>query len=95
MLHLAPDHVHLEAAVIGDTRPLAALLPDLMAHGVRAVSPSGVLGDPTGASATEGHRTMDTMVSAAVRRITAWTVDARGRLAEPVPRESAHQVVRP
>jgi hypothetical protein len=92
---LAPDRVRLEAAVVGDTRPLAVLLPELMAHGVRAVSPSGVLGDPTGASAAEGHRTLDTMVAAAVRRITAWTVDDRGRLAEPVSGESAHQVARP
>ncbi|MFJ9246843.1 mycofactocin biosynthesis peptidyl-dipeptidase MftE [Streptomyces sp. NPDC101776] len=95
MLHLAPNHVHLEAAVVGDTRPLAVLLPDLMAHGVRAVSPSGILGDPTGASAAEGRKAMDMMVSAAVRRIAAWTVDARGRLAEPVPGKSPHQVVRP
>lgn len=95
MLHLAPDQVRLEAAVAGDTRPLAVLLPELMAHGVRAVSPSGVLGDPTGATAAEGRRTMDVMVSAAVRRITAWTVDGRGRLAEPVSGELAYQVVRP
>ncbi|MBK3566266.1 mycofactocin biosynthesis peptidyl-dipeptidase MftE [Streptomyces sp. MBT62] len=90
MLHLAPEHVRLEAAVTGDTRPLSVLLPELMAHGVRAVSPSGVLGDPTGASAGEGRTTMDAMVSTAVRRITTWTVDDRGRLTEP-----AHQAVRP
>ncbi|WP_427924718.1 mycofactocin biosynthesis peptidyl-dipeptidase MftE [Streptomyces sp. cg40] len=90
MLHLAPGRVQLEAAVTGDTRPLSVLLPELMAHGVRAVSPSGVLGDPTGASAGEGRTTMDAMVSTAVRRITAWSVDDRGRLTEP-----AHQAVRP
>ena len=82
MLHLAPERVRLEAAVAGDTRPLAVLLPDLMARGVRAVSPSGVLGDPAGASAEEGRRALDGMVAATVRRITAWTVDCRGRLAE-------------
>ncbi|WP_369254076.1 mycofactocin biosynthesis peptidyl-dipeptidase MftE [Streptomyces sp. R35] len=82
MLHLAPERVRLEAAVAGDTRPLAVLLPDLMARGVRAVSPSGVLGDPAGASAEEGRRALDVMVAAAVRRITAWTVDGRGRLTE-------------
>lgn len=83
LLHLTPERVRLDAAVAGDTRPLAALLPDLMAHGVRAISPSGVLGDPAGASAEEGRRTLDTMVSATVRRITAWTADGRGRLADP------------
>jgi mycofactocin system creatininase family protein len=81
MLHLAPERVRLDAAVAGDTRPLAVLLPELMAHGVRAVSPTGVLGDPAGASAEEGRRALDGMVAATVRRITAWTVDGRGRLA--------------
>ncbi|MEU3615398.1 mycofactocin biosynthesis peptidyl-dipeptidase MftE [Streptomyces sp. NPDC006872] len=83
MLHLAPERVRLDSATAGDTRPLAVLLPDLMALGVRAVSPSGVLGDPAGASAEEGRRALDATVSATVRRITRWTVDDRGRLAEP------------
>lgn len=83
MLHLAPERVESKAMTVGDTRPLAVLLPELMAHGVRAVSPSGVLGDPTGASAEEGHRTTDAMVSSVVARITAWTVDGRCRLADP------------
>ncbi|WP_327693455.1 mycofactocin biosynthesis peptidyl-dipeptidase MftE [Streptomyces sp. NBC_00459] len=86
MLHLDPARVRLGAAVAGDTRPLPDLLPDLAAHGVRAVSPSGVLGDPAGASAEEGSRTMEAMVSATVRRIGAWTVDYRGRLADPARR---------
>jgi creatinine amidohydrolase len=54
MLALAPDDVRLEAAAAGDTRPLRELLPALRAQGTREVSPSGVLGDPSGASAAEG-----------------------------------------
>ncbi|MET9387114.1 mycofactocin biosynthesis peptidyl-dipeptidase MftE [Streptomyces sp. NPDC002928] len=80
MLHLAPDDVRLPAAVAGDTRPLAVVLPELMAHGIRAVSPSGVLGDPAGATAEEGRALLRAMVSAAVRLITEGDVDARGRL---------------
>ncbi|WP_105972142.1 mycofactocin biosynthesis peptidyl-dipeptidase MftE [Streptomyces geranii] len=83
MLHLDPDRVRLDAAVAGNTRPLAALLPALMADGVRAVSPSGVLGDPTGASAEEGGRTLDAMVAATLRRIGGWAIDGRGRLVDP------------
>ncbi|MFG3293953.1 mycofactocin biosynthesis peptidyl-dipeptidase MftE [Streptomyces sp. NPDC048179] len=83
LLHLAPGRVRLDAAVAGDTRPLAALLPELTARGVRAVSPSGVLGDPAGASAEEGRRATAAMVAAAVRRVTAWTPDTRGRLTDP------------
>lgn len=85
LLHLEPERVRLADAVAGETRPLAVLLPELMARGVRAVSSSGVLGDPAGASAAEGCRTLDTMVAAAVRRITAWTADDRGRLTDPDP----------
>lgn len=40
---------------VGNTTSLAALLPVLQAEGVRAVSPNGVLGDATGASAEEGQ----------------------------------------
>ncbi|MET7680499.1 mycofactocin biosynthesis peptidyl-dipeptidase MftE [Streptomyces sp. NPDC005423] len=85
MLHLAPDTVRMEHAVAGDTRPLRLLLPDLMARGIRALSPSGVLGDPAGASAAEGRRTLEAIVSAAVRRIAGDLVDDRGRLGEPAP----------
>ncbi|MFJ8492966.1 mycofactocin biosynthesis peptidyl-dipeptidase MftE [Streptomyces sp. NPDC094038] len=80
LLHLEPGRVHLDAAVAGDTRPLPVLLPELMARGVRAVSASGVLGDPAGATAEEGGRAMAALVSGTVRRITAWTPEARGRL---------------
>jgi creatinine amidohydrolase len=86
MLHLDPERVRLDAAVTGDTRPVADLLPDLMTHGVRAVSPTGVLGDPAGASAAEGRRTLEAMVSGVVGRVGAWTVDGRGRLVDPARR---------
>ncbi|MEU9456191.1 mycofactocin biosynthesis peptidyl-dipeptidase MftE [Streptomyces sp. NPDC048277] len=83
LLHLAPERVRAEDAVAGDRRPLAVLLPELMARGVRAISPSGVLGDPAGASAEEGRRAMSALVAVTVRRITRWTVDGRGRLTDP------------
>jgi mycofactocin precursor peptide peptidase len=82
MLHLAPGDVLLPEAVVGDTRPLAVLMPELMARGVRAVSPSGVLGDPTGATAEEGRALFESMVTSAVRRIAAGRTDARGRLTD-------------
>ncbi|MEV7978153.1 mycofactocin biosynthesis peptidyl-dipeptidase MftE [Streptomyces sp. NPDC086519] len=85
LLHLEPGRVRLDDAVAGDARPLSVLLPELTARGVRAVSPSGVLGDPAGASAEEGRGSLDAMVSATVRRITAWDADDRGRLADPDP----------
>lgn len=56
MLHLQPETVRLDLAVPGTTAPMAELLPRITAGGVRAVSPNGVLGDPTGATAQEGER---------------------------------------
>jgi mycofactocin system creatininase family protein len=63
MLALAPDDVRLDAAAAGDTRPLSEILTDLSAHGVRQVSPNGVLGDPAGASAAEGARLLALLVA--------------------------------
>jgi creatinine amidohydrolase len=54
MLHLDPSAVLLDLATVGATEPLGELLPLMRTGGVRAVSPNGVLGDPSGASAGEG-----------------------------------------
>jgi creatinine amidohydrolase len=62
MLALAPERVSLADAAPGDTRPLPEIMPELTARGVRAVSPNGVLGDPTGARATEGERLLERLV---------------------------------
>ncbi|MQA84838.1 MAG: mycofactocin biosynthesis peptidyl-dipeptidase MftE [Streptosporangiales bacterium] len=55
LLALAPSLVRLDRAEAGNTAPLDELWPPLRAHGVRAVSENGVLGDPAGASAEEGR----------------------------------------
>jgi creatinine amidohydrolase len=67
VLHLAPELVRQEHAEAGNTRPLAELLPDLVAHGVRQLAPNGVLGDPSGATAAEGAELFETMVETACR----------------------------
>lgn len=70
MLHLTPQRVRLRAAVPGNTASLDELMPRLRASGVRAVSPNGVLGDPTGATAAEGARLLQQMVTDAADRIS-------------------------
>jgi creatinine amidohydrolase len=55
MLALAPELVRGERARAGPAAPLDQLMAALRSGGVRAVSPSGVLGDPSGASAAEGR----------------------------------------
>lgn len=83
LLALAAPSVHLDAAVAGPVEPVAALLPRLRAGGVAAVSPSGVLGDPRGASATEGRAHLDALVERVVRQVRAAAVDEDGCLARP------------
>ncbi len=63
MLELRPGSVRLGAARPGNTTPLADLMPALISEGVRALSPSGVLGDPTGASEEEGGELFRALVA--------------------------------
>lgn len=55
MLAISPRRVLLPEAAAGNRTPLAELLPLLECEGVRAASESGVLGDPTAASAEHGR----------------------------------------
>jgi creatinine amidohydrolase len=63
LLAIAPELVRTAAAAPGDPRPLRELLPLLRDGGVAAVSPNGVLGDPAGASADEGHALLETLIA--------------------------------
>lgn len=72
MLAVAPSAVHADNWEPGRTEPLADLEGDLRAHGVRAVSPNGVLGDPTCASGTDGAVLLRSLVDDLANRLTAW-----------------------
>jgi creatinine amidohydrolase len=72
LLALAPASVRLDEAEPGDTRPLAEVMPELRSGGVAAVSRSGVLGDPRGASAAEGERLLAALTDDLVRAVAAW-----------------------
>lgn len=54
MLALDPSSVRHDEVVIGTLTPLREIADELRNGGLRAVSPTGVLGDPTCASAAEG-----------------------------------------
>jgi mycofactocin precursor peptide peptidase len=71
MLHLDPGRVRLREARPGNAAGLAELMPAMLAGGVAAVSPNGVLGDPTGASAEEGAALLRAMVVGAYDRLLA------------------------
>lgn len=72
LLALDPERVRMDRAVPGDPRPLATLLPHLAAHGVRAVSRTGVLGDPTAATAAQGTALLDALAAQLIGQVAAW-----------------------
>ena len=89
MLHIAPSSVDLGRAVIGNTEPLRSILPALSLSGVKAISASGILGDPTGASAGEGAALLDTMMTDVTQRIFHAVANDKGCLLRP----DAHDVM--
>jgi creatinine amidohydrolase len=68
MLAIDPGLVRLELAVAGAD----ATMDELRTHGVREVSPNGVLGDPDGASGREGERFITAFVEDLVHQIERW-----------------------
>jgi mycofactocin precursor peptide peptidase len=80
LLALEPSAVRMAAAAPGATAPLDDLLPAMRSGGVVAVSPNGVLGDPTGANAAEGERMLAEMTAALRARLAHWRPDPTGRL---------------
>jgi len=75
-LAIAPDRVRTERAAAGDTRSYSELFPLLESGGVRSVSPSGVLGDPVGATADEGRRLLDAAAADLVALVAGLRRDA-------------------
>lgn len=80
MLHRRPSAVRLDRAEPGNTAPLDELWPALAQEGVAAVSPNGVLGDPTGASADEGARCLKAMADDVAALLRGGRADSRGML---------------
>ncbi|MCU1656577.1 MAG: creatininase [Pseudonocardiales bacterium] len=75
LLALTPDRVEMVKAGPGDTRPLAELWPLLRTGGVRAVSDSGVLGDPTGAHEQEGVALLDRLSAELIHMVDEWPAE--------------------
>lgn len=72
VLSLDASLVAGEHAAAGEVRPLGEVMDALRSGGVRAVSPNGVLGDPAGASATEGVALLDALATDLVAAVAAW-----------------------
>ncbi len=80
LLHISPESVRTDDWVAGNEAPLADLMPRMRDGGIAAVSPVGVLGNPTTASATDGSRIFAAMVDDCSRRIAAWRPGVGGFL---------------
>ncbi|WP_040167469.1 mycofactocin biosynthesis peptidyl-dipeptidase MftE [Microbacterium gorillae] len=79
MAHLRPGDVRPDRMAAGETRPLDELLGVLRVAGMRAVAPTGVLGDPRGATAASGEVILAEMIATARARLEG-TVDRYGCL---------------
>ena len=80
LLHISPTDVLTDQWLAGNRAPLPELLPSMRRGGVAAVSPVGVLGDPTTATAAEGKRIFSEMVDGCVRRVVRWAPGPNGML---------------
>jgi mycofactocin system creatininase family protein len=80
LLHISPADVLTDRWLAGNRAPLSELLPSMRRGGVAAVSPVGVLGDPTTATAVEGERIFGEMVDECVRRVVRWLPGRDGML---------------
>jgi creatinine amidohydrolase/Fe(II)-dependent formamide hydrolase-like protein len=82
VLAVDPGVVRLDRAEPGVTAPLTELIDDLRRGGLAAVTPNGVLGDPTGASVDEGRRLLADLVDDLVVVIAAQIADGVTQLPE-------------
>jgi mycofactocin system creatininase family protein len=72
MMAIDEGSVRSALAEPGCTEPLETIMPRLRAEGVRPVSSNGVLGNPEGASATEGRTLLDEMTKALSDAVLRW-----------------------
>jgi len=68
LLALAPDQVRMHDAAAGPV----PTIDELVRHGVRPLSESGVLGDPSGASAEEGTEIFGRLCDDLAAAVTDW-----------------------
>ena len=72
MLAISPELVRMDVAERGNTEPLRDLLDEMAEHGVHAVSPNGVLGDPTRATASHGRTILTRLSIDLVAAVDEW-----------------------
>lgn len=76
MLCIDAARVDREAVAAGALEPLSETLGTLRAAGVGAVSPNGVLGDPTGADPAHGRQLLETAIDDLLELVVNWPAAA-------------------
>jgi len=69
MLAIAPELVRFDHAEAGVQAPLDEILSTITREGLKGLTPNGVLGDPTGATAEEGRELLKRLVADAILEI--------------------------
>ena len=72
LLHLDPGAVRMDRAAVGSTARWRDIGDIVVAEGLAAVTPNGVLGDPTGASAAEGATMFERLAGQLRDSVVAW-----------------------
>ncbi|GAB2660390.1 mycofactocin biosynthesis peptidyl-dipeptidase MftE [Gordonia jinhuaensis] len=80
LLHISPAQVCTEHEIVGNVTSVQDLMPQMRIGGVAAVSPSGVLGDATGANARAGADILADLAERLSEAVTRWEPDERGML---------------
>jgi creatinine amidohydrolase len=72
MLAISPDQVRTDRLEPGFTGDITDVWPVLTTEGLRPVTPTGILGDPRGASGNDGRVYLDSYVCELVNRLRSW-----------------------
>ncbi len=76
LLHLDPSAVRTDLIEPGSTARWRDIGDTVIAQGLAAVTPNGVLGDPTGATAAEGRRLFERLVEQMADQIRSWSASS-------------------
>lgn len=72
LLALAPWQVQASRLAPGNRAPVSQLMEAIRERTVRGVSPNGVLGDPSGASALQGQALLEQMSDELCQAVARW-----------------------
>ena len=94
LLHLHPEVVRTDRLRPGSSARWREIRDRVESGGLAQVSPSGVLGDPTAASAAEGERILSALVEDLLDTVRTWRANLSD-VADPEDASAPDSRVRP